>query len=1021
MRILSIRLKNINSLRGDHEINFEASPLREAGLFGIVGATGSGKSTLLDCITLALYGKVPRLGTVTKSALDKGGVILTRHEREALSEVVYASRKGVFKAQWSVSKTRNNTFRDIEMKVFNAEDELLTEKMSNAVDVNTENIGLDYDQFMKSILLSQGEFAKFLQSDKNKRAELLEKITGTRIFRKIGQKTFKEYSRRRQALENKDDLITDIGRDILGEEDRNTLVTDIQQRTNELALLQGQWDTARRLLEKKSRLAALREKLETLEKQVAQGQQLLVAFSEKAGEQLRLYEQLFPFRDQFREHERLALQLAAADRQLDIINREIQWRETEKEALVKELCAWLGQTVAVDSYVTELRKFRDEIRDLQQRCENAQKVLTDTHKRISALFSAAAFQQEKDLFTPRASNAGLLASLSRKLEERTERFNEMVQLEGWDPNLLTSLRGQLTSRVADLGLLKGEVRSYLQQGQLVKQADGKLTELGAQLKEIRLDEEQQLLKLAEQDFEQARKQREEMLSAEKLDGLRSQLNEGDPCPLCGATHHPYVHDFAKALLNSADDFADKRRKLDAQQLRWKQLSLKQEALQAGIQREQMAREGAMQQQKMAGAQIEAFKQVLGLDKVQHEEKVNELIAEEQGRLQRLEQCLLIQQWLPQARQLHTEIGGYDEQYKYWDALQQSVMARYTGSDIEKDCRDREESMHAMMTGSLVAEERKAATKQQQDKERETWLGVQAALEQGLKPLGFDDVGEALKKLIPEQEHKILVKQEQELSRQLAERKAAWKELEEQWNQESAGNDALVTVEMQEAAVERLKEDIGRQQQLLEDKRTIIIGDDNRLQQMAMYQAERKQILEALRPWEMLNKLIGDATGNKFNNKAQELTLQHLLVLANQRMQLLHGRYRLLEPDGDDDLRVVDGYMGGEVRTVKSLSGGETFILSLALALGLSDLASRDVKIESLFIDEGFGSLDPETLEEAMSTLEQLQTESNKMVGIISHVESLKERIYTQIRLEKGNTGFSALTIFPEPTEIHASE
>jgi exonuclease SbcC len=217
-------------------------------------------------------------------------------------------------------------------------------------------------------------------------------------------------------------------------------------------------------------------------------------------------------------------------------------------------------------------------------------------------------------------------------------------------------------------------------------------------------------------------------------------------------------------------------------------------------------------------------------------------------------------------------------------------------------------------------------------------------------------------------------------------------------------------------VGRLKVEVGSLRQQLEDKRAILIGDDQRKQQMTGYLAERKQLLDAIRPWEMLNKLIGDATGNKFNNKAQELTLQHLLILANQRMKHLHSRYVLLEPGGDDDLRVADGYMGGEVRTVRSLSGGETFVLSLALALGLSDLASRDIKIESLFVDEGFGSLDPETLEEAMSTLEQLQNESNKMVGIISHVESLKERIYTQIRLEKSNSGFSTLTIFPDPTQ-----
>jgi exonuclease SbcC len=106
-------------------------------------------------------------------------------------------------------------------------------------------------------------------------------------------------------------------------------------------------------------------------------------------------------------------------------------------------------------------------------------------------------------------------------------------------------------------------------------------------------------------------------------------------------------------------------------------------------------------------------------------------------------------------------------------------------------------------------------------------------------------------------------------------------------------------------------------------------------------------------------------------------------------------------------------MGHERRSVKTLSGGETFIISLALALGLSDLASRDIRIDSLFVDEGFGTLDSETLEEAITTLEQLQAEQSKTVGIISHVESLKERIYTQVRLEKQQSGYSVLSIHPK--------
>ena len=96
--------------------------------------------------------------------------------------------------------------------------------------------------------------------------------------------------------------------------------------------------------------------------------------------------------------------------------------------------------------------------------------------------------------------------------------------------------------------------------------------------------------------------------------------------------------------------------------------------------------------------------------------------------------------------------------------------------------------------------------------------------------------------------------------------------------------------------------------------------------------------------------------------------------------------------------------------MKTLSRGETFIVSLALALALSDLASKNVKIESLFIDEGFGSLDPDALDTAISTVEELQIESNKTIGIISHIDSLKERIETQIQLEKNSSGFSRIVI-----------
>ena len=1016
MRILRIRLKNINSLRGDHTVHFDASPLREAGLFGIVGATGSGKSTLLDCITLALYGKVPRMGAVTKTSLDKGGVILTRHEKEAFAEVVYSSKRGVFTAQWSVSKTRNNTFRDIEMKVFNAADELLTEKASTAPEVNTANIGLDYDQFMKSILLSQGEFARFLQSDKNKRAELLEKITGTRLFRHLGIKAFKAFRKREEALDRKEELIRDIGKDLLDDESSAALHLEIQNITTAVTAFQGEWDSSRQLLDLKLRLATLQNKLLGLQQRIIEDENALQAFEQAYGEPLRHYDLLFPFREELGEQERLKGQVEVGQLELEGYAKEMVLLDGRMAEMVQELGRWVGRAVSAEEYVIELRVYRDEVKELQQRSDIAKQSLAERYSRIMAVLQQSAFAKEKGLFKPRESNMHWLEDLEKQIEIGQLQYDQVLLLQGWKPDALKNLSTQITATLAGLAQLKVEVRAYLLQHQQLKQAETKLQQWEAEYAKIDLPGLKKLLVETEALFNRARQEREQMLHAEKLDDLRTQLKDGDPCPLCGATHHPYVHQFAQDLIQSVDVYEAARKALDQQQQAWKEAVLNEATVKAAVERERGLCDDLRKSNEKVGVNIEQFKSRLGLDKIQTEEKVNELITVEQGKLRLLDECIQFEQWKPQAMQLHAEVIAYDQQYAGWATLQEQLKLKYAGSDIEKDYREREERMQVMLRARHAAADQKINVEKRTAGQGQLLNDLVVKLELALTPLGFMGVDDARTKFISEQAQKQHLTKQQELLRQLAERRAAMNEVQLQWEQERAGDDALISVEAQEVEVGRLKVEVGRQRQLLDEKRAILLGDENRKAQIGAYVAERKQLLDAIRPWEMLNRLIGDATGNKFNNKAQELTLQHLLILANQRMKHLHSRYILLEPQGDDDLRVADGYMGGEVRTVRSLSGGETFVLSLALALGLSDLASRDIKIESLFVDEGFGSLDPETLEEAMSTLEQLQNESNKMVGIISHVESLKERIYTQIRLEKSNSGFSTLTIFPDPNQ-----
>lgn len=163
-------------------------------------------------------------------------------------------------------------------------------------------------------------------------------------------------------------------------------------------------------------------------------------------------------------------------------------------------------------------------------------------------------------------------------------------------------------------------------------------------------------------------------------------------------------------------------------------------------------------------------------------------------------------------------------------------------------------------------------------------------------------------------------------------------------------------------------------------------------------------------WEAVNEAIGSANGGKFSRFAQGVTLEHLVQLANVQLKALSPRYRLARSRTTDlALHVVDRDMGDEVRATRSLSGGERFLVSLALALALSGLEGRQSFVDTLFIDEGFGSLDAETLDLAVDALETLQGRGRK-VGVITHVAAMIDRIAVQVRVEKRGNGRSVVRV-----------
>jgi len=306
--------------------------------------------------------------------------------------------------------------------------------------------------------------------------------------------------------------------------------------------------------------------------------------------------------------------------------------------------------------------------------------------------------------------------------------------------------------------------------------------------------------------------------------------------------------------------------------------------------------------------------------------------------------------------------------------------------------------------------------QQQEQSQKLLSQFSQSWQQALTESLFDNENAFLTALIPSEQKKQLqalmhtiTEQQQQATTLIAQHQQQIVQLEEAMNllKEQGINpfDAEVVTQQLSLLAEQLKENQINQGQL---KQQLAFDELQRQKQQDILTKISAQQIE-VDDLSYLNGLIGSASGDKFRRFAQGLTLEHLVYLANQQLARLHARYQLqCQSQENLTLEVIDTWQADSVRDTKTLSGGESFLVSLALALALSDLASAKTSIDSLFLDEGFGTLDNDTLEIALDALDNLNAEG-KMIGVISHVNTLKERIGVQIKVhKKSGLGFSEL-------------
>ncbi len=985
MKILAIRGRNLASLEGDFEIDFTVEPLLSAGIFAISGPTGAGKSTLLDTMCLALFARTPRtdqakennvkLQDVSNEQLSQSDprFLLRRGTSSGFAEVDFMALNGHrYRTRWSVARARdkeNGRLQNPRLALYNLDKE--EEEQGTRSDLQAriiDLIGLTFEQFTRSVLLAQNDFSTFLKAEQGEKASLLEKLTGTELYSAISRQIFERNARAKEAF----DLI--------------------QTRIQGIELLTDEEENDLRI-----RLAGTEKELQRVEKAKAEQQAL--------QEAVRSIEQQITIRQ--RQQKEAADKLVHATELLTVARHEYekgveeqQQSEARFKSLQQEILQARKLDIQLDAAIRDLSHSEQQLKNVTLRKGEAEKKYQAAILRqklgmeeIARLTAWRERYKEKESIAEQLSALLLhldAASAARSGVEAANRSIEMLRQEVVALN--KQLAGLQQTSANKQQALKQAEEDYRSLEEKLKAVDA--SALDKQIEKLRQEREQLLI-------EQAR-----LEASGNIKDLRGRLQDGQPCPVCGSTHHPFVNQAPVAPVSTLT-------------LQLQDLSNKKETYIAHTRHLARLQQQLLQLHKELADSEAACKDMIGKQQlsVSRQEREETIVKE---------QSVQLTQSLSAADLLF----GNGEWQKAW--LRNPETFRKTLTDFARQWHENTEKLHQLerqesaqkaecesLASFLPSLEKQAEESGQlHEKNRAAFSSLQAERKKLLNGRSADSVeqeyirrmeelNERLKKLsatqteqsgIADQTRGIadqIAKDLTEASADLLRRKAAL----DKWTADYLDSSGGEPLEVILSRYTQEKTELAFRLRTQTENKAKVSGLQEELN-VRRTESER---------WAKLNELAGSADGAKFRRIAQGYTLDILLNYANVQLRELTRRYRLERVPETLALQVIDRDMCDEVRTVHSLSGGESFLVSLALALGLSSLSSNRMRVESLFIDEGFGSLDAETLRVAMDALESLRTQGRK-IGVISHVQEMTERIPVRICVNRAGNGRSFLEV-----------
>lgn len=551
----------------------------------------------------------------------------------------------------------------------------------------------------------------------------------------------------------------------------------------------------------------------------------------------------------------------------------------------------------------------------------------------------------------------------------------------------------------------------------------------------------------------------------RLEDHRKMLEDDHPCPLCGALDHPYAEgnipaldeveqqiDVLNQLIEKAEALGEEEKSLTEKEAAAKNLLLEKEALLKISRNEQKVSENKLAEIKTDLKEREnaftALKQAvldmlspLGIKKIA-DKKMGELIPSLRDRLKTWQSYKEKANEIDvEINRLNTEISAILGGIKANEAVLEEKRKLFSSSEKDyslqmqerkklygsKNPDEVEKRFNQLILDAESKEKKSAENYQKIKSDLEIEKSAMASLKRqiankeadlkkeetdflhNLLKKGFDDEKAFRKARLPDEVREALEEQQKQLNQRQT-------SLNERLNDRQTQLNAEIQKQVTDKPLPVLIDTLEAVQKSLDEAINSIAGIDHQLQANQQAKEKKKEQGAAIenqekeyRRWDNLHGLIGSADGKKYRNFAQGLTFDILIGYANRQLGKMTNRYLLKRNEAQLlELDVIDRYQAEEVRTTKNLSGGESFIVSLALALGLSQMSSKNVRVDSMFLDEGFGTLDEEALDTALNTLGSLQ-QDGKLIGIISHVAALKERIGTQITVSSLPGGKSRLS------------